>query len=46
MLRMARHEHAHELLGLAVAVVAGDHDLVDLLAVEVADGALDQAPSS
>ena len=41
-LGMARHEHAHEVLGLAVAVVAGDHDLVDVLVVEVADRALDQ----
>ena len=41
-LGMARHEHAHEVLGLAVAVLAGHHDLVDVLVVEVADGALDQ----
>ena len=39
---MARHEHAHEVLGLAVAVLAGDHHVVDVLVVEVADGALDE----
>ena len=39
---MARHEHAHEVLGLAIGVVAGDDDLVDVLVVEVADRALDQ----
>ena len=39
---MARHEHAHEVLGLAVAVVARDQDLLDVLVVEVADRALDQ----
>ena len=42
VLRMARHEHAHEVLGLAVGVVARDQDLVDVLVVEVADRALDQ----
>ncbi len=41
-LGMARHEHAHEVLGLAIAVLAGDEDLVDVLVVEVADRALDQ----
>ena len=40
---MARHEHAHEVLRLAVGVVAGDHDLVDLARIEVADRALDEA---
>ena len=39
---MARHEHAHEVLGLLVGLVAGDDDLVDVLVVEVADRALDQ----
>ena len=39
---MARHEHAHEVLGLAVAVLAGHRHVVDVLVVEVADGALDQ----
>ena len=42
VLGMARHEHAHEVLRLAVAVLAGDEDFVDVLGVEVADGALDQ----
>ena len=42
VLGMARHEHAHEFLGVLVALVAGDHDLVDVLVVEVADRALDQ----
>ena len=42
-LGMARHQHAHEVLGLAVAFLAGDQDLVDVLVVEVADRALDQA---
>ena len=37
---MARHEHAHEILGVAVALFAGDDDLVDVLAVEIADRAL------
>ncbi len=40
---VARHQHAHEVLGLAVAVLAGDQDLVDVLVVEVAHRALDQA---
>ena len=40
VLRMARHEHAHEFLGVLVAVLAGDDDLVDVLGVEVADRAL------
>ena len=43
VLGMARHEHAHEVLGLAIGVLAGDDDLVDVLVVEVADRALDQA---
>ena len=43
VLRMARHEHAHEVLGLAIGVVARDQYLVDILVVEVADRALDQA---
>src|ERR1700691_4599722 len=42
VLRMARHEHAHEVLGLAIGVRTGDDDLVDLLAVEIADRTLDQ----
>ena len=43
VLGMAGHQHAHEVLGLAVGVFAGDQDLVDVLVVEVADRALDQA---
>ena len=43
VLRMARHEHAHEVLGLAIGVVARDQHFVDILVVEVADRALDQA---
>ena len=39
---MARHEHAHEVLGLAIGLVAGDVNLVDVLVVEVADRALDE----
>ncbi len=39
---MARHEHAHEVLGLAIGVFAGDDDFVDVVAIEVADGALDE----
>ena len=39
---MARHEHAHEFLGVAVAGLAGDDDLLDVLGVEVADRALDE----
>ena len=42
ILGMARHEHAHEVLGLAVAILAGHDHFVDVLVVEVADGALDQ----
>ena len=38
----ARHEHAHQVLGGAVALVALDQDLLDVLGVEVADRALDQ----
>ncbi len=42
-LGVARHQHAHEVLGLAIAFLAGDQDLVDVLVVEVAHRALDQA---
>jgi hypothetical protein len=37
---MARHEHAHEFLGVLVALLAGEDDFVDVLAVKVADRAL------
>ena len=40
--RVARHQQPHEVLGFAEACFAGDDDFVDLLVVEVADGALDQ----
>ena len=42
VLRMARHEHAHEVLGVVVALLARDDDFVDVLVVEVADRALHQ----
>ena len=42
VLSMARHEHAHEVLGLAVSLATCDDDLADVLIVEVADRALDQ----
>ena len=42
VLGMARHEHAHEVAGFLVALVAADQDFVDVLGVEVADRALDQ----
>ena len=43
VLCVARHEHTHEALGFLVAFVAFDEDGVDVLVVEVADRALDQA---
>ncbi len=39
---MARHQHPHEVLGFAVAVLAGHEHFVDVLVVEVAHRALDQ----
>ena len=42
VLGMARHEHAHELFGLLVALFTGHQDFVDVLVIEVADRALDQ----
>ncbi len=42
VLGMARHQHAHEFLGLVIALAAGNHDLIDVLAVEVAKRAFDQ----
>src|SRR6266849_2499481 len=39
---MARHEHAHEVAGVAIRVIACDHDLIDVLVVEVANRPLDQ----
>ena len=42
VLRMARHEHAHEVLGVLVGLVAVNDDLVDILRVLIADRPLDQ----
>ncbi len=42
VLGMARHEHAHEVLGVAVAFLAFDQDFADILVVEIADRALDE----
>src|SRR5208337_5366500 len=39
---MARHEHAHELLGVALCFLAGDKDFIDVLVIKVADGSLDE----
>ncbi len=42
LLGLARHQHAHEVAGFLVARLALDPDLVDVLVVEVPDGALHQ----
>ncbi len=42
MLDVARHQHAHEVLGVMVGVIAGDDDLLDVLVIEVADRTLDE----
>lgn len=42
-LGVARHQHLHEALGFLVAFLAGNDDLADILVVEIADRALDQA---
>ena len=39
---MARHQQLHEVLGGLVAILALDDDFLDILVVDVADGALDQ----
>ena len=39
---MARHEEPHELPGFAIAGLAGDDDLFDFLAVEIADRPFDE----
>ena len=44
VLAMARHEHAHELLCLRIGIFPCDQDLVDVLVVEIANGALDERP--
>jgi hypothetical protein len=43
VLRMAGHQHAHEVLGVAVARVAVDDISGRVFVVEVADRALDEA---
>ena len=43
VLGMARHEHAHEILGLPVGFVARHENLVYVLGVEIADRPLHQA---
>ena len=40
--RVAGHQQLHELLGRLVAVLALDHDFLDLAIVDVADRALDE----
>ena len=42
LLHVARHQQFHELPGVAIAVRALDDHLVDILVVDVADGALDE----
>src|SRR5262249_11923037 len=39
---MTRHQHAHEIAGIAKSFVARHHDLIDVFIVEVADRPLDQ----
>ena len=39
---MARHEHAHEVLGLLIGIGAGNQNLIDILAVEIAQRPFDQ----
>src|SRR5580704_12424111 len=39
---MTRHEHAHEVLGLAVGFWSSDDDLIDVFGIEIADRAFDQ----
>ena len=39
---MARHEHAHEVLGILVGGLARDNHLVDVFVIEIADRAFDQ----
>ena len=43
LLGVARHQHAHELVRRAPALLAVDLDFVDVARVDVADRALDQA---
>ena len=39
---MARHQQLHEIAGVTIAVLALDHDLIDILVIDIADRALDQ----
>ena len=39
---MARHEHAHEVLGILVGGLARDNHLVDIFVIEIADRTFDQ----
>src|SRR5690606_28590150 len=41
-LGMAWHQQAHEVLGLAIAFLARDKDLFNILIIEIADRTLDQ----
>jgi hypothetical protein len=41
-LGVARHQHPHEVLGFAIALLAGNDDFADVAVVEIADRALDQ----
>src|SRR5262249_36011924 len=42
VLDLTGRKHAHEIVGFLMGRIAGHHDLVDVLGVEIADGALDQ----
>ena len=42
VLGVGRHDHLHEVLGVAIACLAFDQNLVDLAGVEIADGTVDQ----
>ena len=42
LLCVAGDEHLHEVFGAAVALLALDHDFLDVAAVQIANGALDQ----
>ncbi len=39
---MAGDQRAHEVLGDAIALIAGDQHFLDILGIDIADGALDQ----
>src|SRR5690606_39466604 len=42
LLRMARHELAHEVLGDLVTFLAFDEDFADILVIKITDAALDE----